>query len=104
LYFTALAQSASQRGVSSIEEAEVMARGMLELIDRRRFLSAVARDTADELFALGFLKEARTVVLRHRQELGVARMSRLMARIAIRAALARVAQAQRAVGEKLRAR
>jgi glycosyltransferase involved in cell wall biosynthesis len=104
LYFTALAQSAAQRGVSSMEDAEVIARGMLEFIDRRRFLSAVARDTADELFALGFLNDARTVVLRHWRELGPAWTSRLMAGISLRAALIRVAEAQRAVARKLRAR
>ncbi len=70
LYYVQLAQATHRRATVSVQEADLLASAALAQVNRRRFMTQVARGTVGELIALRHWRDARRLSLSFAREIG----------------------------------
>jgi hypothetical protein len=91
LYYVHLAQAAHRGTTMGFDEADARASVSLEEVNRRRFMTQVARGTVLELIALHHWRDARRLSLNFAREIGLSGSARLLANLLNERVRARVA-------------
>lgn len=82
LYYVHLAQTVHRNASVGLQEADLLARESLAQVDRRSFMSQVARGTVSELVALRHWGNAIRIAVRLGRQIGIGASARLVASIA----------------------
>jgi glycosyltransferase involved in cell wall biosynthesis len=82
LYYVHLAQAVHQHTAIDLERADALARASLDEVNRRWFMSQVARGTVSELVALRHWHDALRLSLSFGREIGLPTSARLLALVA----------------------
>jgi len=82
LYYVYLAQAMHRHAAIGLEEAGVLARASLEEVNRRWFMTHVARGTVSELVALRHWQDALRLSMTFGREIGLPSSAKLLALVA----------------------